>query len=218
MMSEQTDPELSNLFYKYINHHGEVTMVSCLTSLQSKYKAAAIIHDMLGWSNFMEGRIAARWVEHRRDDVRRRKLQRDGDSWARGLMRRLLQMTHQQWTYRNATVHLKVKDGCTIVEHKRLLDEIDKCLNSDPEELLREHKQLLFTNFENLAKGPVQDKREWVAEFHAAKKLARHVGRGTRVTLRTRYTQAKHPRMLTVREWVQVDSQGSLRWRRRIRI
>ena len=133
-------------------------------------------------------------------------------------MRRLLQMTHQQWMYRNATVHLKIKDGCTAVEHRRLLDEINLCLDIDPEDLLHEHKQLLFTNFKNLAKGPVKDKREWLAEFHAARSLARHVGRGTRVTLRTRYTQAKHPRIQLVREVAQVDSEGSQRWRRRIRI
>jgi len=76
----------------------------------------------------------------------------------------------------------------------------------------------MIADFEKLAKGTVNDKRLWVAEFHAAHSLARHVGRGTRVTLRTRYSQAKHPRMLTVRETVQADSHGSLRWRRRIRI
>ena len=218
MKCEQTDPEISNLIYRYINHHGDATMQSLLSPAQSKYREAAILHDMLGWSNFMEGRISIMWVEHRRKDIRNRKLQRDSDSWARGLMRRLLQMTHQQWSYRNATVHLKIKDGCTLVEHTRLLDEIAYCLNTDPEELLREHKQLLFTNFENLATGSVQDIRIWRAEFHAARCLARHVGRGTRVTLRTRYTQAKYPRIQTVWESVQVDSQGSLRWRRRIRI
>jgi hypothetical protein len=218
MICEQTDDELTKLLCSYINRHGESTMTSLLSTPRSKYKAAATLHDMLGWSNFMEGRISVMWVEHRKEDIQRRNLRRGWDSWARGLMRRLLEMTHQQWRYRNATVHLKIKDGCTAVEHRRLLEEINQCLDSDPEELLREHKQLLFTNFKNLAKGPVKDKREWLAEFHAARSLARHVGRGTRVTIRTRYTQAKHPRIRTVREVVQVDSQGSQRWRRRIRI
>jgi hypothetical protein len=218
MDSEQTDGELTSLICRYVNHHGESTMVSLLSSTQSKYKAAAILHDTLGWSNFMEGRISVMWVDHRKNDIQGRKLRRGWDSWARGLMRRLLQMTHQQWMYRNATVHLKIKHGCTAVEHRRLLDEINLCLDIDPEDLLHEHKQLLFTNFKNLAKGPVKDKREWLAEFHAARSLARHVGRGTRVTLRTRYTQAKHPRIQLVREVAQVDSEGSQRWRRRIRI
>ena len=182
------------------------------------YKTAAQLHDKLGWSNFMEGRLSVMWVEHRKDDIRKRKLTRGGDKWARGLMRRLLQMTHQQWLYRNATVHMKIKDGCTLVEHTRVLDEIDQCLDSDPDELLQEHKNLLFTNMENLARGPMKDKRQWLAEFHSARSAARHVGRGSRVALRTRYTHAKHQRPQSVRETVQVNSEGSLRWRRRIRI
>ena len=115
------------------------------------------------------------WVELRREDIRVRKLQRNEDSWARGLMRRLLQMTHQQWSYRNATVHLKI-EGCTRIEHNQLLEEIDQCLDSDPGVLIQDHRQLMFADFEKLAKGTVNDKRLWVAEFHAARSLARHVG------------------------------------------
>ena len=216
---EQTDPSVTHLICKYLNYHGDKKMLSLLSnrSTSSKYRAAVLLHDALGWTNFLEGRISVMWVELRREDIRVRKLQRNEDSWARGLMRRLLQMTHQQWSYRNATVHLKI-DGCTRIEHNQLLEEIDRCLDSDPGVLLRDHRQLMFADFEKLAKGTVNDKQLWVAEFHAARSLARHVGTGTRVTLRTRYPQAKHPRMQTVRETVQADSHGSLRWRRRIRI
>jgi hypothetical protein len=186
-------------------------------SIYSKYRAAILLHDCLGWTNFLEGRISVMWVKLRREDIRVRKLQQNEDSWARGLMRRLLQMTHQLWSYQNATVHLKI-DGCTRIEHNCLLEEIDQCLDSDPEVLLQEHRQLMFADFEKLARGTTYDKRLWVAEFHLARSLAKHVGRGTRVTLRTRYTQAKYPWMRTVRESVQVDLHGSLRWRKRIRI
>jgi len=84
-----------------------------------------------------------------------------------------------------------------------------KCVNTDPEKLLSEHKHLQFTNFRQLANGPVHEKRQWVAEYHAAKSLAWHVGKGTRVTLKTRYTQAKYPQSRTEREPGEIDSQGS---------
>ena len=133
MTREQTDDEITKLICSYINRHGKSTMVSLLSSPRSKYKSAAMLHDMLFWSNFMEGRISVKWVEHRKEDIQRRKLRRGWDSWARGLMRRRLEITYQQWMYRNATVHLKIKDGCTAVEHKRL-QEINLCLDADPEE------------------------------------------------------------------------------------
>ena len=100
---EQTDRELRMLLCKYINAHGDKTMVSLLSSQSSKYKTAAVLHDRLGWSNFMEGCISSMWVEHVKDNIRRLKLSKSGRKWARGLMTRLMQITHQQWSYRNAT-------------------------------------------------------------------------------------------------------------------
>jgi hypothetical protein len=50
------------------------------------------------------------WVEHRVDNIRDRKLKQGGGKWERGLMSKLLQITHQQWMYWNAMVHLKIKD------------------------------------------------------------------------------------------------------------
>ena len=72
---------------------------------------AAHLHDRLGWDNFVEGRICALWVEMRVQEIHTRWLQRGAEFWARGLMCRLHELTHHQWLYRNATVHMKVKDG-----------------------------------------------------------------------------------------------------------
>ena len=99
LKSEQTDLKFSNLICKYLNHHREVKMQSLLHSTQSRYKSAAVIHDKLGWDNFMEGHICATWVKHRSDDIQDRKLKRSEGEWARGLMSRLFQITHKQWTY-----------------------------------------------------------------------------------------------------------------------
>jgi hypothetical protein len=75
----------------------------------------------------MEGGIGIIWVQMKKEGIRSRKLLRGGDKWARGLMTRLLQISHQKWLYRNTTVHLKIKDGCTVVHHKKLLNEIEMC-------------------------------------------------------------------------------------------
>ena len=101
------------------------------------------------------------------------------------------------------------------VQHQRILDEIEHCLDTVPEELLQEHKHLLFTNFKKLAAGPVKvkDKQQWVAEFETARSAACHIEKGYRVALRTRYSRAKHQQLKMVVETVQLDKGGSLRWR-----
>jgi hypothetical protein len=222
LQKEQTDRVVTELICKYLEGHGESTMESLLVRKRSKYTMAVWIHDKLGWDNFLEGRICSAWLHLRQDDIRTRNLRRSAGKWMKELMRRLLQITHQQWTYRNATVHLKVKDGRTMAQHEAIVAEILECAHVDPAELLEEHKHLVGCNFTKLVMGPVKDKVEFVAEMNAARRLARHVAKGTRVTLKTRYQKArgkgKLPRRNIVIEEVLVDNEGSLRWRRRKRM
>ena len=44
-------------------------------------------------------------------DIHYCRLEWNANYWARGLMHRLLEMVHQQWLYRNATVHMSLQDG-----------------------------------------------------------------------------------------------------------
>ena len=83
-------------------------------------------------------------------------------------------------------MHLKIKDRCTVIQHQQILDKIEQCLDTDPEELLQEHKHILSTNFKKLAAEPVKDKQQWIAEFETAWSAARNIGRGSRVALRKR--------------------------------
>jgi hypothetical protein len=82
-----------------------------------------------------------------------RNLRRSAGKWMKELMRRLLQITHQQWTYRNATVHLKVTDGS-----EALVAEIFECTHVNPDELLEEHKHLVESNFTKLEPDQLKTK------------------------------------------------------------
>ena len=60
-------------------------------------------------------------------------------------------MTHAQWVYRNATAHLEVKEGRTAAAHETiLLATMEGFLHSNPEQLLEEHHNLLFSDFNAL--------------------------------------------------------------------
>ena len=52
--------------------------------------------------------------------------------------------------------------------------------------------------------------RQWVAEFELARSGAHHVGKGSKVALRTRYSRAKYPQLQMVVESVQVNNEGSI--------
>jgi hypothetical protein len=69
-------------------------------------------------------------------------------------------MTHAQQAYRNAKVHLEVKDGRTAAAHKTILETMEGFLHTDPDQLLEDHCHLVFSNFATLASGPTKDKLE----------------------------------------------------------
>ena len=75
-------------------------------------------------------------------------------------MQRLLQTTNTQWIYRNATVHLEVKEGRTTAAHETILETMEGFLQTDPEQLLEEHQHLLFLDFVALAPDPTKDEVE----------------------------------------------------------
>jgi hypothetical protein len=107
LQKEQTDWVVTELICKYLEGHGEITMESLLVLKDSKYAMTVWIHNNFGWDNFLEGRICSAWLHLRQDNIMNRNLRRSARKWMKELMRRLLQITHQQWTYRNATVHPK---------------------------------------------------------------------------------------------------------------
>jgi hypothetical protein len=94
-------------------------------------------------------------------------------------MQRLLQMTHAQWAYRNAMVHLEVKGGRTAATHKIILKTMEGFLHTNPEQLLEEHCHLLFSDFVALASGPTKDKLEWISAIDSALGAASHMARGS---------------------------------------
>ena len=133
------------------------------------------------------------------------------------LMCQLHELTHHQWLYRNATVHMKVKDGMTAAQHNLILSRMEECLLIliDPADLLVEDRQLLDANFNQLTCGPTLDKLEWLAEMDSARGAENHVSKGSRHALRSRYCSGPHPQMMTEYEDVLVDRDRSLKWWRR---
>ena len=138
------------------------------------YLQLAIYHDKLGWDNFVEGRILVLYVDmmryHYYVNPSRYKT---AEWWAKGLIRRLLGITHRQWLYRNANVHIKKRDGKTIVQHEEIMDKVRDLIDTDPMDLLPENRHLLEEDFEHLGRAPFSHREYWVAEMETALAIAR---------------------------------------------
>ena len=171
---------------------------------------------MIAWDGITlskVGYVPSGWMQSQ--EIHTHGLSRGADFWVRGLMRPLLELTHRQWLYHNATVHMKVKDGMTAAQHNAILAQMEECLLIDPMDLLMEDRELLDANFDKPTQGPTSDKLKWVTEMDTAPGAADHVAKGFRCSLRLRYCPGHLPQMRTEYEDVLIDRDGSMKWWRR---
>ena len=186
LRDQQTSGDIIYLFQAYLLARGTRTMTSLLRP-GSKLGVKANYHDRLGWDSFLEGQVCALWVECRSAHIRSEKKIRSADFLARGLMRRLLQITHEQWIYRNATDHLKVRDGLTVTQHEAILTTMEGYLYTDPIQLLEENRHLLFELCRSSRRS--HEGQNGVD----LRGVAEHVARGSRQAIRTGYCVGKSP-------------------------
>ena len=62
-----------DLIRRYLLGRGTVTMQSLMAGTQ-RFRLLAKFHDLLGWDNFVEGRLCTLWLECRELDIARRGL------------------------------------------------------------------------------------------------------------------------------------------------
>ena len=158
-----------------------------------------------------EGRIPNIMVDHMRIHYYQVPGYQTAEWWAKNLMKRLLGITHKQWLYRNAKVHLKKRDGKTEVEHKQIMKKVKKMMDTDPMELLERDRHLLLTeDFEQLGQAPSSYREYWVAEMETAIESSAKTKRQTTIDhtgkLITLSTHSEPP---------VIDTEGSIRYRRR---
>ena len=79
-------------------------------------------------------------------------------------MRQLLILTHQQWIYRNCTVHLKA-DGRTLPQHEEIFRKVNALLHTNEDMLLPGDQDLLYIDAAPLAKGPTIVQDRWIANM-----------------------------------------------------
>jgi hypothetical protein len=177
LLDADTDPVISDMIVRYLKGMGRISMTEILRRYHEDnrtYRQLAIYHDKLGWDNFVEGRILVLYVDMMRlHYIVCPSRYKNAEWWAKGLIRRLLGITHRQWLHRNAKVHIKKRDGKTQVQHEEIMDKVRDLILTDPMDLLSEDRHLLEEDFEYLGKAPSSHREYWVAEMDTALEFAR---------------------------------------------
>ena len=151
----------------YLLARGDETMVSIASQLP-QYATAARDIDTLGWECFLEGRIPTSLVTLQRAFLRRSESFWKTRTWSSHCVQYLLNITHRQWLYRNARIHIRKIDGMTKDEHMVIIDLVKDMMLVDPADLLPCHRSLLQVDFQRLGEGSGIDCKLWLTKMHSA--------------------------------------------------
>ena len=74
-----------------------------------------------------------------------------------------LDITQQQWLYRNSRIHIRQVEGLSLTDHEHILQKVRSLIGTDPMDLLPQHRSLLQVDFEALGEGTSTDRQYWIA-------------------------------------------------------
>ena len=212
-----TDPQLVYMIEEFLSGRGDVKVASLFAHDLPIYGFLASLMDEVGFDSFVEGRILTVLVDFQFAHYQEIPTLWTVERWAKGLIQRLLGLTHRQWLYRNAVVHFKGPDGYTHAEHERILSKMQDFLWVDPQDLLPRDRGLLNENFESLGSSPAACEL-WIAAMEVAISAAEHARRQDDPSShRRRVTTGPDYAPRTVEIVPIVDTEGSIRYKRRRR-
>ena len=72
----------------------------------------------------------------------------------KGMASHLMHASHSQWIFRNFTLHDKQRGSLRLQQRKDLLRELDKLIDTPPDEVTEESRYLLNLDYSDLYNTP----------------------------------------------------------------
>ena len=103
----------------------------------------AISQDIIGWHNFMEGRISRHFYNIQCVHLAMSSSYLNGKDWTKQFIDRILRITHSQWIYRNVCLHDRKEGYLHHHEMEEMKDKAEELAEINAAELPKESRFLL---------------------------------------------------------------------------
>ena len=164
---EKTDPEVLYWLPKYIRGRGALVFAE-LGGMSRRMTSFAHSQDLIGWRNFMEGRVSNHLFSIQQDHLSPGIARMNASDWMKKLITKVLHMTHAQWLLRNFMLH-DYNTGFLMVKRKvDLLHKLDHLSRTQLHEIPEESKFLLDIDTNCLARNNFAEQEYWVCAMEAA--------------------------------------------------
>jgi hypothetical protein len=184
--NERTDPELAYWVEKYLLFRGTRSLTSLVaedTFASTDVKVAAVGQDLIGWTEFLHGKVSVEIASIQDIHCRSSPSCRlTGADWMKAFISHLLQISHAQWIFRNYTLHDKQRGYLRLRLRSTVLREIHELLETPPSEVPQESRYLLEIDHSAMYTASYEDQSYWVL----AMKAARRAGRRATISRRAR--------------------------------
>ena len=116
----------------------------------------------------MHGRLPLALRRHQQQYCSLMNHRCSGDDWIKQFTRKILDITHGQWIYRNLSLHNKTSGRLLEQKHGEITMAVANRAESDPADGPEESKFLLEIDPLSLSHSTPEKKQYWVAAMEAA--------------------------------------------------
>ena len=161
----RTDEEAAFWLHKYLLLRGEMDMLH-LGDMSDRMKRVAAAVDQIGWVDFMHGRLptALHSLQQEHCQLGGRI---SGADWMKMFVRKIINITHGQWLYRNFSLHNSTKGLLHLKRQEEVLTSITHLAECDPQDIPDDSQFLLEIEVDAPTTSLVQQEY-WVAAMQAA--------------------------------------------------
>jgi hypothetical protein len=141
-----TDPELAFWIKKYLLFCGTwsfpflVNKGGPATPLVSTVAAS---RDLIGWVEFLQGKVLVEFRTIHDIHCASSSCRVTGEDWMKVFDLHLIQISHSQWIFCSFALHNKQRGYLSLLKRATILKEIDRLLDTAPEDILAGSQYLL---------------------------------------------------------------------------
>jgi hypothetical protein len=163
-----TDPDLLDCIAEYAYSRGGCTMGEICNGLGEPFQRMAWDQDEISWRRFMEGMICEWMRQIQREYHRREGTTVSPERWAKGVILKLLEVTHGQRIYRNVQIHDDVAGTWAALRKEKIQKDIEEQMEMGTAGLLEEDHWMMEVNLGDMETLSGEQEEYWLLAIHTA--------------------------------------------------
>lgn len=167
-LDDNTHPEIAYWVPKYIMCRGAVKFVD-LGKMSPAMSKLAAAQDLIGWRNFMEGRISTHFHRLQQLHLVGTSTYMTPRIWLKQFVSRILHITHSQWIFRNFMLHNSLQGYLHMNSRLELMAKIEELLETGEDEVPDDRRFLLDLELSEIEDMDFDAQNYWVQSVAAAR-------------------------------------------------